>query len=227
MRARGFTLIEIAISLVIIALVLGMLVIPLATQFEQQRIAETRSQLEHVREALIGFTVANGRLPCPAIPTTATGAAGAGTENRTGGACVGAGTAVEGVLPWTALGVPETDPWGRRFTYRVTSAFADDPAGTLSSFSLTDLGNLNVTNDGTNNIAASVPAVVVSHGKNGLGAYQPSGTQISGAAAHELENVDGDNTFVSRTHAPDFDDQLAWLSSHVLKSRMVAASRLP
>jgi prepilin-type N-terminal cleavage/methylation domain-containing protein len=221
-KARGFTLVELAVSLTIIALLLGMLVIPLTTQFDQQKIAETRVQLEQVREALLGFAVANGRLPCPATPTLATAAAGAGLENKPGVAC----GITEGVLPWLALGVPELDAWGRRFTYRVTGAFADDPAGMQASFALGDAGDITVTN-GAVNIAVSVPAVVVSHGKNGLGAFQPDGTQLGGATGDELENANNTLTFVSRTNAPSFDDQLVWVSANIVKSRMVAANRLP
>lgn len=226
MNARGFTLVELAVSLVIIALILGMLVVPLGTQFDQQKIAETQKQLEYVREAVYGFAIANGRLPCPAVPTTPTGTVGAGTENRSAGACVGAGTAVEGVLPWVDLGVPETDAWGRRFTYRVTAAFADDPSGMQASFLITDTGNITVT-DGSANIATAIPALIVSHGKNGLGAFQSNGTQLAGAAGNELENANNNGTFISRTHAPDFDDVLTWVSGNTLKSRMVAANRLP
>ena len=218
----GFTLVELAVSLVIIALVLGMLVIPLGTQMDVQRASDTQRQMEHIREAVVGFAIARGRLPCPATPATATGTAGAGTENKPGAAC----GLTEGVIPWSDLGVPETDAWGRRFTYRVTPAFADDPVGMQASFLITDNGNITVT-DGATNIASSIPAVIVSHGKNGLGAFQSNGTQLAGAAGNELENANADGTFVSRAHAPDFDDLVLWVSGNVLKSRMVAASRLP
>lgn len=222
MKVRGFTLVELAVTLAVIALVLGMLVIPLSTQFEQQRIAETQKQLTHVHEAVLGFTIANGRLPCPATPTTATGTAGAGTENKPGASC----GISEGVLPWAALGVPEADGWNRRFTYRVTLAFADDPSGMQASFLITDAGNITVQDGSLNNIAV-VPALIVSHGKNGFGAFRTDGTQVAGASGHELENADNDLTFITRTHAPDFDDILTWISANVLKSRMVAANRLP
>jgi prepilin-type N-terminal cleavage/methylation domain-containing protein len=222
-RDRGFTLIELAVVVAIFGLLLTILVVPLSTQFDQQRAAETQKQLENVREALIGFAIANGRLPCPANATIAAGTANAGTENRVGAACA----AAQGTLPWAALGVPETDAWGRRFTYRITLTFADDPAvGMQASFLITDTADITLT-DGTGPIASALPAMVVSHGKNGLGAYQTNGIQIAGPAGDESENSDNDVNFVSRPHAPDFDDQLAWVSSNVLKSRMVASNRLP
>jgi type II secretory pathway pseudopilin PulG len=222
----GFTLVELAVVLVLLGLVIGMLAIPLSTQVEQQRMAETQRHLEQAREALIGFALATGRLPCPALPTLGSSAPGAGAESRSGGTC-GAAVLNGGVLPWATLGVAETDAWGNRLTYRAASAFADDAdPGLQASFLLTDDGNIVVTN-GSITIADTLVAVVVSHGKNGLGAYRSDGTQLTGAVGDELRNTDATLTYVSRTHAPDFDDQLVWLPPSILKSRMVAAGRLP
>jgi prepilin-type N-terminal cleavage/methylation domain-containing protein len=232
-RARGFTLVELAITMGIIALLLGMIMVPLGTQVDQQRYAEVQRQLEIIRDALVGFAIANGRLPCPATATTPTTTAGSGVEL---GTCTSAATA-EGVIPWTTLGVPETDAWGRRFTYRVTSCFADAlpgaplapcvAAGTaLSSFLITENGDITVTN-GTTNIATNIPAMVVSHGKNGAGGYQSDGSRVAVGSGNELENANANTTFVSRFNAPDFDDVLIWVSPNVLKSRMVASGRLP
>jgi prepilin-type N-terminal cleavage/methylation domain-containing protein len=62
----GFTLVELTIVLVIIALLVGGMVVSLGTQVEQQRSKETQKILEAARDALIGYAAANGRLPCPA-----------------------------------------------------------------------------------------------------------------------------------------------------------------
>lgn len=224
-RQPGFTLVELAVVLAIFGLLLGILVIPLGTQVDQHRYAEAERQLTAVREALLGFAIANGRLPCPASGNIASGAANAGTENKPGVAC----GAAEGVLPWAALGVPELDPWGMRFTYRVATALADDPAaGMQATFLITDVGNITVT-DGAVNIGTQLPAVVVSHGKNGFGAFRPDGTQapVLAAGANEVENADSDAVFVSQLPAPTFDDLVVWVSPHVLKTRLVAANRLP
>ncbi len=69
-RARGFTLIELAIALFIITLVLGSLLVPLTTQVTQRKTSDTQKTLEDIREALLGFAVSNGRLPCPASATS-------------------------------------------------------------------------------------------------------------------------------------------------------------
>ncbi len=51
-RHRGFTLIEMAVVLVIVGLLLGGMLVPLATQMETDRRKETTATLESIREAL-------------------------------------------------------------------------------------------------------------------------------------------------------------------------------
>ncbi len=74
-------------------------------------------------------------------------------------------------------------------------------------------------------IATSVPAIVLSHGKNMLGAYLKTGTgSVAGAAGDELENANDDAIFVSNSN---IDDQLIWLPTSILMGRMLAAGKLP
>ncbi|MDP2785976.1 MAG: prepilin-type N-terminal cleavage/methylation domain-containing protein, partial [Sulfurimicrobium sp.] len=68
-NAFGFTLVEMAIVLIIIGLLLGGLLMPLSAQMEQRRISETQKTLDEINQALIGFAVANKRLPCPSTQT--------------------------------------------------------------------------------------------------------------------------------------------------------------
>lgn len=218
--------------MLIIGLLLGGLIPTLSAQMETQRISETRRQLDEIKEALAGFALINGRLPCPAD-----GTASGGNELVTGTGTTATCTLTKGVLPWSTLGVPETDGWGRRFTYRVAANFADGADGTGAScniatgvsFQLCSSANLNVKSTSAgSNVAANVPAVVVSHGKNGLGAYPAGGgAQISTATGDEEENTDDNNTFVSKDYTSDFDDQVVWLSPNILFNRMVAAGKLP
>lgn len=237
---NGFTLIEMAIVLFIVGLLLGGLLPTISSQIEQQHRNETRKQMDEIKEALIGFAIINGRLPCPADPAIATGQAGAGTE-RTPPCTNGNST---GVLPWATLGVNETDGWGNRYTYRVSSDFSDtvgsttyggctpNPAPTLSTFAACSNGNLDVRSaaSGGTSVAINVPAVIISHGKNSTGAYTQQGTQLPASGnTDEQANSDGsaNNNYISHTPTPNFDDLVIWLSPNTLINRMVTAGKLP
>ena len=62
----GFSMIELAVALVVIAILLGSILVPLNTQVESRNYDETQRILERAREALLGFAAATGRFPCPA-----------------------------------------------------------------------------------------------------------------------------------------------------------------
>ena len=241
LTSRGFTLIEMAIVLMIVGLLLGGILVPLNAQMDQRNNSDTQKSLSEIRDALTGYVLANGYLPCPANPTDVTGVTSTAGIARTP-PCTGASST--GVLPWATLGVNETDAWGNRYTYRVTSDYADaisnptyggctpSPIPTQASFGLCSVGNLNVWSSAAKltSVATNVPAVVISHGKNGAGAYTPQGVQLArGSSADELENSDGsaDNDYVSHLPTPTFDDLMIWISPSILNSRMVSAGKLP
>lgn len=238
----GFSLIELAIVLFIVALLLGGLLAPLSVRVDQENRNKTESDLEGIREALYGFALAQGRLPCPDCPSTAvagcgSASAGDGVEDRTGAVGSQSCATLEGNLPWATLGVQDTDAWDHHFAYRVTGSFADDaslktvspPASCTTvtagvSFALCSEGDIDVKDGvGGNDVATDVPAIVISFGANG-GVMPP-------VSASEQENADGDNIFVMQGYSSDpnkpFDDMLVWLSPNVLMNRMVMAGRLP
>ncbi len=68
--ARGFTLIELAIVLFVVALLLGGMLLPLAAQQDIRNYGDTQKILTEARDALVGFAMANDRLPCPASDTS-------------------------------------------------------------------------------------------------------------------------------------------------------------
>lgn len=218
-RHAGFSLVELAIVLLIVALLLGGLLPTLSGQLDQQRRNNTRKQMDEISAALLGYAASQQppRLPCPASPAIATGSANAGVSN-----C----TLTTGVVPWTTLGTSETDAWGQRFTYSVTSSVAGP---FTTSFTLASTGNLDVLNkNGGANIATNVPAVIISHGPNGLGAWNSLGAQITVSTdADEAENSNSNTTFVGHEPSATFDDLVVWLSPNTLFNRMVAAGKLP
>ena len=220
-HGTGFTLVELAIVLVIVALLASGLMVGIAAQRNAAETIDAQRQLENIRETLTGFALTHGRLPCPALPNLTSSDASVGVEN-----CA----QPHGVLPWVTLGLPEVDPWGRRFTYYAHGSFtAAVPSGTLASFTLDTVGNANVkaSSGSSGNVASDLPAVVVSHGSRGAGAWQPNGSQLPGVSGDEAENADADLTFISRTQDGNFDDLVTWIVPSILKSKMVAAGRLP
>jgi prepilin-type N-terminal cleavage/methylation domain-containing protein len=231
----GFSLVEMAIVLTIVALLMAGLLPMLSGQVEQQRRNETRKQLNEIKDALIGYALINGRLPCPADPTLITGQAGAGAERAT---CTTSANAT-GVVPWAKLGTSEIDAWGNRFTYRVTITFADTTDGangtcavtTGVSFQICSTGSLTVKSAASagTDVAVDIPAVIISHGKIGAGAYTQNGAQLPAGSADEVENSDGsaDSIYVSHIPTTDFDDLTEWITPNILYNRMVTAGKLP
>ncbi|GBL45310.1 hypothetical protein SFMTTN_1117 [Sulfuriferula multivorans] len=89
-RSQGFTLIEIAVVLIIITLLSGGLISFFNIQLTNQRITSTKANEAAIKVALTNFIAQNNRLPCPAIPALAPGAVGYGREaTATASACTG------------------------------------------------------------------------------------------------------------------------------------------
>jgi len=145
---RAFTLVELTMVLVIVALLLGGVMAMVSAQTEQRKWRDTQSQLEAARDALLGYAIANGRLPCPANSNSA------GAEVPAGGGVCGAagnnydyyggvvGGVTYGLLPAVTLGYLPVDTqgfaldaWGNRIRYAVskvtTPAFSPNFTSTV------------------------------------------------------------------------------------------------
>jgi prepilin-type N-terminal cleavage/methylation domain-containing protein len=237
-RSRGFSLIELAIGLVIVAVLLSSLLVPLVTQVDQRRTAETQRLLDEARSALIGFVAANRRFPCPAT------AASSGVESPAGG---GNCTNPVGFLPAVTLGLTpvdqqgfQTDPFGNQ-TNRIRYAIADVNLAGLDTFTTTG----GMTTATMNTIATSCStgpalangsaiAVIYSVGKNGVlytgDCATPAATCV-GVSGDETENVDLDRVFVNRPSSDaagaEFDDMLVWISPSMLFGRLISVGQQP
>ena len=226
---RGFTLVEIAIAVFIIALLLGSILVPLTTQVEQRQVSETQKTLEDIKEALVGHAVAKGYLPCPDRTS-----GGAGTANDTAndgvedfdaatGFCLGtlSGTwtvppaagntrRAVGNVPWVTLGLGASDPWGNRYRYAVDMEFSARSPQAGTPFSLSSTADLGVcttaactTRLTSTTAGESAVAVILSHGKNGRSAINAStGTaNVAATSVDELDNTGG-STYTSRAITP-------------------------
>lgn len=218
--SRGFTLVEMAVVLVIVGLLLAGLLLPLSAQIEQRNRAETERYLAEAKEALMGYALINKYLPCPDSKAVPDGL----EDTRVAGVC----PQDRGILPWQTLGIQSTDSWNHYFGYSVTSAFSNSS----TTFSLTSSATRTVNGD-SGTLTTSAVAVVFSAGANGFGSKSPTGDMTAPTSADELENDDNDAVFVSHTptgtsgSSDEFDDIVNWVSQPVLANRMVSAGQLP
>lgn len=214
--AKGFTLTEMAVVLVIVALLIGGMLLPLSAQNDLRNAAETRRMLGEIRESLIGYAMVNGRLPCPMLLATTNPA-----DAAYGVAPAACAPGAEGILPWKTLGVPETDAWGIRRTaaadpfsgywrYRTDDNFSvafSLASGTTSALAVWDAAGNRIS------LVTEAPVAIV---------YSTGPNRVANGR-NALVDADYEAGETSNT----FDDLLIWISRPLLFSRMVSAGRLP
>lgn len=216
----GFTFIEFSIVVVIVVFLLGGLVAPLASQLALRDNKSTTTQLENIKNLLVSFALANGRLPCP------DSIGGAGWEDAT------CDLLTEGYLPWATLGAPwsTSDAWGKRFRYRVESSYTGripTPALTTNGIVVELESGIPLTDVDPNGAVA----VVFSCGKNGL----PDGKNDRDGVTNASDDCSNPGTpdayfgtYVQNAFAnPDFDDLLVVVSNSVLMGRLGATRNIP
>ncbi len=228
-KPSGFTLVEMAIVLVIIGLLLGGMLMPLSAQIDQRKISDTQKMLDGIKEALIGFAVANGRLPCPASGTSA------GRESFCTSATGACGTAIvppaaipahgrctnpyNGFLPAATLGLTPVDGGGyavdawnitqNRIRYAITNYY--DATNLIYSF--TAPTGMRTTGIGTlaPNLYVCASATVITATSCGTATALTSNAPavifslgknapVTPVGADELANQDNNPVFVF--HAP-------------------------
>lgn len=227
--SKGFSLVELAVVLVILGFVIGALMLPLQTQREGTFRLQTENQLEIARKALIGFAQTNGYLPCPAT------AASDGQEARVAGNCANQ----VGFLPAATLGVQPTDVdgfavdgWNTRIMYAV----ANSNNGGAATPDFITSGDMN-----TVGIADLAPNLVVCPSEDNCPATYLINNAVAviyslgptGALASEGDDEDenpvapgADTQFVSHTPTSDFDHIVIWISPYVLYNAMIEAGQL-
>ncbi|MFT4862853.1 MAG: prepilin-type N-terminal cleavage/methylation domain-containing protein [Pseudohongiellaceae bacterium] len=236
-KASGFSLIEMAVVLLIISALLGGLLVSVGTTREVGNRNSTEDALQDIVDALYGFAQANDRLPCPA-----TAASNGFSAPAAAGPCSVGTTFTAGFVPSGTLGLSGrlnvnnllSDAWGNPYRYVVTnaaaSAFTSANMGSETVANLATQANLQICDSASCAavVANNLPAVVLSMGANwaaftGADEVENSG-EITVAGYRMPNNLD----FVTSGYVEDvFDDMLNWVSPNLLVSKMIAAGQLP
>ncbi len=198
---HGFTLVEMAMVMLILGLITGGLMTSLGAQLENGRYSDTRAAMERIENALMGYSLANGGA-LPAADIDGDGVADSGQAR--------------GSLPWKTLGLEQVtglDAWKRPFRYHVDAAYRETPPplppDTLSGLRVDDLAGQALT---SGNPSAPI-VVVLSFGSNGRG---------------DGDNGDSDARYTSNSPVSgSFDDELRWLSRYLLLGKLLDAGVWP
>ena len=238
-RPSGFTLVEMAIVLLILTLLAGSLTAGLAAHMARRAEAATDAALDEARDALLGYVVRKGYFPCPAKSATD------GSEDRKDPEDPHKCRKNVGLLPWATLGIPGLDGWSHRLRYAVASEYVWDIRHTAvgEKANLAD-GDIHIKTrniDGTELFLTTdggrTPVVILSHGANGLGATDHEGNALAPPAAgsDEARNAGPDGRLFSARPVSEnpgapggaFDDRVSWLSPNLIAHRLISAGRLP
>jgi prepilin-type N-terminal cleavage/methylation domain-containing protein len=200
---RGFTLLEIAIVMVIIGILTGGGISLMRILTERKARNAAADYLQQVRTALIGFAVDNGRLPWAD-----------GDGNGTADAWTTRGT-----LPYLTLQLPPSDAYRRTLNYEINANLAANRAVTCSALRAGLAGRPQVVDADGSATAFSVAAVLVSAG--------PMDADSSGdvfddltAGAFQGNNATGTPAYLRHPPVQDFDDLTAYIGGNELSAEV-------
>ncbi len=205
-KRSGFTLLELSIVLIIIAMVTGMGLFAGMGAIEAAKKTQTENKMAAIQTALMEYRNRYNRVPCPGDFLLPQSDVSYGLEAANAGVCTGGTPAanfssapmVEGNVPVRTLGLPNEymyDGWGRQFAYWVdTEATAVDAFITIK----TNESCRAIVWDAagyyrTGNVAGeSTPGgiyALISYGKNGHGGYTANGSIINAGSTNAHEQV--------------------------------------
>lgn len=180
---NGYTLIELSISIAVIAILLTS---SLGVFFNKQQINQiniTQTRIKVIEQALKDFVISNHYLPCPALATAFSNdekfGDSSGLYDSTYHLCLGGLSNNVGMIPVSNLNLTEDyayDGWGRKFSYRIGKGLGSSDDFNNGNFQgdlkIVDLkGNEKtlINNLLPNNYGAAY--VIISYGPSGLGAW--------------------------------------------------------
>lgn len=208
-REKGFTLIEIAIVMVIIGLVMGGGLVIMRTLTDRKFRNESIDYLNSAKKAVITFAQINGR-----FPFADTNADGNEDANQT-----------RGDLPYLTIGMAPSDPYKRPIAYEINANLITNINNitnmvTSCNALMTGLsGRPQVLDaDAGAGSASPVAAVIVSAGP--MNADGAGGLRCFDAIAGSGNNTTGTPNYVRNPPNQTFDDLVVYITENELFGEM-------
>lgn len=229
--ASGFTLIEISLVIVIIAILIGMAVFSTQSRMDASKVYMTKQRMQTIMDAIDRYIEQYGHIPCPSPATLARTDArygiGDNLSNTTDAGstdCDDTGDLVnldvgiiKGSVPFKLLGLDSqtaVDGWGIRFDYVVVVPYTNtenyESSSEQSSANIVHIYNFKDVDMSENK---DVAYILLSHGPNTYGGYRDkNGSQISdsAASAYEQQNNDANARFYQFLPTSTYDDILIY-----------------
>lgn len=239
--ARGFTLLEMAIVLVVVGLIISGGLFAVTPIIDGARVTQTEQRLDTIEKALTLYVMLHGCLPCPtdgsdidnaeglAAGTSATYSTGCADASGIGGDCDI--TDGDAVVSWGTLGLSRddaTDGWGNYITYVVDGDLITSSSMVRTPPSSYPAGGLEVESAGGSALTAAAAYVLISHGPDGFGARTVNGTTNENpntSNTAQVENAAGACSSASPCHQDwpvdvdgdsKFDDVVRWRSAPMI-----------
>lgn len=231
---QGFSLVEISIILVIIAMLTGSSLSIFLYSNDQTKQIQTLKKMEVIEQAIIAFVKINNRLPCPGDISLGKNDLNSGIEKcncnlgadltsnlPAGFNCPISNFALGGTIPVKTLNLPQSfmeDGWGSYIIYYMTKGMGGDincadvgPADPAYNLHECNMGLIKIL-DQTGNLKTDKAAIsLFSSGKNRLGGWDAISAirSTSPPLTHINERRNYDfllATMVQQEHSEDFDD---------------------
>ena len=223
-KQTGFTLIEIAIVLIVVTILIGYTaaLVPVQQEIRQYQTAE--SEMKSIVNQLVGYAQINGRLPCPDTSGNINGVAAGvidgreDTDDIVDNVTLAVATdgitdnckAFFGFVPGRTLGLLGNydsqgrilDPWGQPYRYAVSDI---DTAGTSALIDLVTPNNIRAEG-----LAAVAPDLILCDGSPTLGnqtsCSAPAATIVDGVAAVVVSTGKDRNDIASNIQVENTDN---------------------
>lgn len=209
----GFSLLELAIVLVILGAIGGLSMPLLTAHMTRTAFLRTRTHQDYVLDAIAVYVQKNKRFPCPAEPHITGENFGLAQESCRM-------EKAKGIIPFKTLGISEhyaKDGFKRLMTYVVEPELAkkanklqEESGGLITVKTEEDFSVLPPRTKIEKN-QNYVALIIISHGESGLGAFIGNGQagKISGPSLspHKKENCDENFIFIESNRS---DDILRW-----------------
>jgi prepilin-type N-terminal cleavage/methylation domain-containing protein len=199
----GFTLIEMAIVMVIIGILAGGGVSMIGILTKRKARIETIDYLKQAQAALISFADINGRLPWADTN-------GDGTENP---------GAASGNLPYQSLRLSPTDPYKRTLRYEINANLGSSLSTSCTALKSGLTGGPEVVDADGAGGAFPIAAILVSAGTQDADSDGNVFDDIT-AGTHQGDNRDGNPNYIRHPSVDIFDDLVVYLGENELYGKI-------